>query len=140
VLFLTSVVDDALIDEAIRTGAHGYLLKEIDARGLVQAILDVGAGKSILDPAVTARVLQLARGGGAADPLAKLSAQERRVLALISEGKINKEVATELGLSEKTVKNYLSNIFEKLQVSRRAQAAALYAQDSRTAADRAIRP
>jgi two-component system, NarL family, response regulator DevR len=128
VLVLTSVVDDTLVDEAIRAGAHGYLLKEINGRGLVQAIFDVAAGKSILDPAVTSRVMQLVRSGGGRDTLADLSPQERRVLALIAEGKTNKEVGVDLGLSEKTVKNYLSNIFEKLHVSRRAQAAAIYAQ------------
>lgn len=129
ILILTSVADDTLVDEAIRAGAHGYLLKEINAPALVQAIRDVAAGRSILDPAVTARVLQLVRSGsGAADVLASLSPQERRVLASIAEGRTNKEVGAELGLSEKTVKNYLSNIFEKLHVSRRAQAAALYAQ------------
>lgn len=128
VLILTSVVDDTLVDEAIRAGTHGYLLKEINSRGLVQAIFDVSTGKSILDPAVTARVMQLVKSGSGRDALAVLSPQERRVLALIAEGKTNKEVGTELGLSEKTVKNYLSNIFEKLHVSRRAQAAAIYAQ------------
>lgn len=128
VLILTSVVDDTLVDEAIRAGTHGYLLKEINSRGLVQAILDVQTGKSILDPAVTARVMQLVKSGSGRDALAVLSPQERKVLALIAEGKTNKEVGTELGLSEKTVKNYLSNIFEKLHVSRRAQAAAIYAQ------------
>jgi two-component system, NarL family, response regulator DevR len=130
VLVLTSVVDDSLVDEAIRAGAHGYLLKEINGRGLVQAIFDVAAGKSILDPAITARVLQLVKSGGARDTLADLSPQEKRVLALIAEGKTNKETGTELGLSEKTVKNYLSNIFEKLHISRRSQAAAIYAQRS----------
>ncbi|MEO6569706.1 MAG: response regulator transcription factor [Opitutaceae bacterium] len=130
VLVLTSVVDDALVDEAIRAGAHGYLLKEINGRGLVQAIFDVAAGKSILDPAITARVLQLVKSGGARDTLADLSPQEKRVLALIAEGKTNKEVGNDLGLSEKTVKNYLSNIFEKLHISRRSQAAAIYAQRS----------
>lgn len=130
VLVLTSVVDDGLVDEAIRAGAHGYLLKEINSRGLVQAILDVSTGKSILDPAITARVMKLVKSGGNQDALASLSPQERRVLALIAEGRTNKEVGTELGLSEKTVKNYLSNIFEKLHVSRRAQAAAIYAQKS----------
>lgn len=129
VLVLTSVADDTLVDEAIRSGAHGYLLKEINGRGLVQAILDVAAGKSILDPAITARVMRVMKSGGSVrDPLADLSPQERRVLALIAEGRTNKEVGNDLGLSEKTVKNYLSNIFEKLHVSRRAQAAALYAQ------------
>ena len=129
VLILTSVADNALVDEAIRAGAHGYLLKEIDGRGLVQAIRDVAAGKSILDPAITARVMQLVKTGGAApDPLAVLSPQERRVLALIAEGCTNKEVGVRLGLSEKTVKNYLSTVFEKLHVSRRAEAAAIFAQ------------
>ena len=130
VLVLTSVVDDSLVDEAIRAGAHGYLLKEINGRGLVQAIFDVAAGKSILDPAITARVLQLVKSGGSRDTLADLSPQEKRVLALIAEGKTNKEVGNDLGLSEKTVKNYLSNIFEKLHISRRSQAAAIYAQRS----------
>jgi len=132
VLVLTSVADDTLVDEAIRSGAHGYLLKEIDSRGLVQAIHDVAAGKSILDPAVTARVMQIVRAGGAADnALASLSPQEKRVLALIAEGLTNKEVATQLGLSDKTVKNYLSTVFEKLHVSRRAEAAVIYTQQKR---------
>jgi two-component system response regulator DevR len=129
VLFLTSVVDDHLVDEAIRTGGHGYLLKEIDGRGLVQAILDVAAGKSILDPAVTARVMKLLKtSSNQHNLLESLSPQERRVLALIAEGKTNKEVGMEMTLSEKTVKNYLANIFDKLNVTRRSHAAALYAQ------------
>lgn len=132
VLVLTSVADDTLVDEAIRAGAHGYLLKEIDGRGLVQAIRDVAAGKSILDPAVTARVMQFVRSGGGADnALASLSPQENRVLALIAEGKTNKEVAAQLGLSDKTVKNYLSTVFEKLHVSRRAEAAVIYTQQKK---------
>ncbi len=129
ILFLTSVVDDHLVDEAIRSGGHGYLLKEIDGRGLVQAILDVAAGKSILDPAITARVMRLVKTGANQPKLLDtLSPQERRVIALIAEGKTNKEVGTELNLSEKTVKNYLANIFDKLNVTRRSQAAALYAR------------
>ena len=81
-LILTSVADDTLVEEAIRSGAHGYLLKEIDGRGLVQAIHDVAAGTSILDPAVTARVMQFVRSGGVTDnALATLSPQEKRVLA-----------------------------------------------------------
>ncbi|MDB6093431.1 MAG: DNA-binding response regulator [Verrucomicrobia bacterium] len=133
VLILTSVVDETLVDEAIRAGAHGYLLKEIDRRGLVQAILDVAAGKSILDPAVTARVIQLVKDGSGAtqNVLAILSPQERKVLALIAEGHTNKEVGNELGLAEKTVKNYLSNVFDKLHVSRRSQAAAMYVREAR---------
>lgn len=133
VLVLTSVADETLVDEAIRAGAHGYLLKEIDSRGLLQAVFDVSEGKSILDPAVTARVIQLVKGGSNAsrDALAVLSPQERKVLALIAEGQTNKEVASGLGLAEKTVKNYLSNIFEKLHVSRRSQAAAMFVRESR---------
>ncbi len=129
VLVLTSVVDSSLVDEAIRAGAHGYLLKEIDSRGLAQAVRDVAAGKSILDPAVTARVIELVRSGGPTrDALADLSPQEQRVLALIAEGKTNKEVGADLDLAEKTVKNYLSNIFEKLHLTRRSQAAVFYAR------------
>ncbi len=132
VLILTSVADDTLVDEAIRAGAHGYLLKEIDSRGLVSAIHDVAAGKSILDPAVTARVMQIVRSGGATEnALAALSPQEKRVLALIAEGLTNKEVAARLNLSDKTVKNYLSTVFEKLHVSRRAEAAVIYTQQKK---------
>jgi len=131
VLILTSVLDDTIGDEAIRAGAHGYLLKEVDGKGLMNAIRDVAAGKSILDPAVTARVLQIVKSGSNStrDAFASLSPQEKRVLALIAEGCTNKEVGLKLGLSEKTVKNYLSTVFEKLHVSRRAEAAVIYAQE-----------
>ena len=128
ILILTSVMEERMVDEALKAGARGYLLKEVNGRGLIQAVLDVAAGKSVLDPSVTARVIQLARSGPERDVLAALSAQERRVLALIAEGKTNKEVGQALNLSEKTVKNYLSNIFDKLHITRRAQAAAFYAQ------------
>lgn len=131
VLILTSVIDDNLVYEAMSSGAHGYLLKEINAQSMLQAIIDVAAGKFILDPAVTTRVLNLVRHGAPqseSDKLAQLSAQERRVLALVADGKTNKEIAEQMGLSDKTVKNYLSNIFEKLQISRRSQAAVLYAE------------
>ncbi len=132
VLFLTSSDSPEIVDEAVRAGAHGYLLKEVDGPGLLQALRAVAAGQSILDPQVTARVLALAREGGVPKPLATLSAQEHRVLALIAEGRTNKEAAVALGLSEKTVKNYLGNIFDKLHVTRRAQAAAMFAQNRPT--------
>jgi two-component system response regulator DevR len=135
VLILTSVIDDSLVYEAMSSGAHGYLLKEINIQGLCQAITDVAAGKFILDPAVTTRVLSLMRHGGPPNEdnkLSQLSTQERRVLALVAEGKTNKEIAEQMALSDKTVKNYLSNIFEKLQISRRSQAAVLYAQNRTT--------
>lgn len=130
ILVLTSVDDEKLVDEAIRAGAHGYLLKEINAQSLIRSIHDVAAGKSILDPTVTARVLRLVKehSHSGESALQLLSPQESRVLALIAEGRTNKEVALALQLAEKTVKNYLSTIFEKLQVSRRSQAAVLYAQ------------
>lgn len=130
ILVLTSMDDAKLVDEAIRAGAHGYLLKEINAQTLIHSIHDVAAGKSVLDPSVTARVLQLVKENshGGESALDQLSPQEKRVLALIAEGRTNKEVAQALGLAEKTVKNYLSTIFEKLHVTRRSQAAVLYAQ------------
>jgi two-component system response regulator DevR len=132
VLMVTSVADDTMVDAAIRAGAHGYLLKEIDGRGLVNAIRDVAAGKSILDPAITARVIQLLKSSGPErDALAVLSPQEKRVLGLIADGFTNKEVAVKLELTEKTVKNYLSTIFEKLHVTRRAEAAVIYAQEQK---------
>ena len=128
VLFLTSSAEQSVVDDAIRAGAHGYLLKEINTPALVQAIRDVAAGQSILDPHITARVLELVRGDSAASLLASLSPQEQRVLAKIAEGLTNKEVGNALGLSEKTVKNYLASVFDKLQVTRRSQAAVYYTQ------------
>ena len=133
VLILTSVADEDVVDDAIRAGAHGYLLKEVNGAALIQAIVNVAAGQSILDPAITARVLALMRSNtpttrGLID---SLSPQEKRVLAQIAEGKTNKEVASALGLAEKTVKNYLGTVFEKLHVSRRTQAAAIYAKSQK---------
>ncbi|MEE8241454.1 MAG: response regulator transcription factor [Nitrospirales bacterium] len=128
VLFLTSYADDDAVLATIAAGADGYLLKEIDGEGLLRAIRTVMCGQSILDPAVTQRVLRqvqlLSRVKGDESP--ELSAQEQRVLALVAEGKTNKEIAVALGLSDKTVKNYLANIFQKLNVTRRSQAAAYF--------------
>lgn len=130
VLILTSVASDELIHQAVIAGAQGYLMKEIDPVGLTRAIADAFAGKSVLTPEITARVLRLLREGGtgAGAQLSSLSTQEHRVLALVAEGLTNKEVAEKLGLSDNTVKNYLVTVFEKLQVKRRSQAAALFAQ------------
>lgn len=133
IIVLTSYANDNFVYEAVTSGAQGYLMKEIDPAGLTQAIQDVAAGRSILDPDATSRVLRLLRsGGGSADgaDLSILSTQERRVLALVADGLTNKQVGEQLGLSENTVKNYLVNVFEKLQVKRRAQAAAIYVQQS----------
>jgi two-component system response regulator DevR len=129
-LILTSVIDDNLIYDAMSSGAHGYLLKEINAQGLCQAIADVDGGKFILDPTLTTRLLNLVRTNSTPSSeqgrLSILSTQERRVLALVAEGKTNKEIAEHMKLSDKTVKNYLSNVFEKLKINRRSQAAVLY--------------
>jgi two-component system, NarL family, response regulator DevR len=134
VLILTSFADDETIFESIAAGADGYLLKEIDGDGLLRAITNVAEGKSILDPAITRRVLSRLRMPGPEPKLNSklnlLSAQERRVLALVAEGKTNKEIAVELSLSDKTVKNYLSNTLDKLKVSRRSEAAAVYVRGS----------
>ena len=135
VVVLTSYSNDEYIFEAVSAGAQGYLMKEIDPAGLIQAIKDVAAGRSILDPGVTARVLSLLRsgqGGKASSDLSLLSPQERRVLKLVAEGLTNKQVGGLLNLSENTVKNYLINVFEKLKVKRRAQAAAIFVQQAKT--------
>lgn len=132
ILILTSVIDDNLVYEAMSKGAHGYLLKEINSEGLCQALINVANGKFILDPSLTGRVLNIMRAGSnpltGEDKLSVLSAQESRVLALVAEGNTNKEIAEQLGLSDKTVKNYVSNMFEKLKIHRRSQAAVLYAK------------
>lgn len=133
VLILTSHSSDSYVYEAIIAGAQGYLIKDINPDGLIQAIVDVAAGKCILDPEATTRVMRLVRGqasGGAPSDLASLSAQELRVLSLVATGKTNKEISEALGLSDNTVKHYLGNVFEKLQVKRRSQAAALFTQNS----------
>ena len=134
VLFLTSHSDEEAVTSTILAGAAGYLLKEIGSKALIDAIETVYSGESILDPKVTKAVLNrmslLATGAvarRAADE--KLSPQERRILGLVVEGKTNKEIAKALDLSDKTVKNYLSNAFQKLNVSRRSQAAALFERD-----------
>jgi two-component system, NarL family, response regulator DevR len=134
VLVLTSYADDDLVFDAIAAGADGYLLKEIHGDNLIQAIQDVAAGKSILDPAVTRRVMSRVRAPtspAAQRKLDLLSAQERRVVALVAEGKTNKEIGRAMGLSDKTVKNYLSNALDKLNLTRRAQAVALFITQSR---------
>ncbi len=133
VIILTAFADDETVMQSIGSGAEGYLLKEIDEPGLVRAIKEVAEGRSILDPAVTRRVLNRMNERTGSHPGAKLdrlSAQERRVLELVAQGKTNKEIGLALGLSDKTVKNYLSNLMDKLQLNRRSQAAAFFAQHS----------
>ena len=130
VLMLTSYADDEAVYAAIIAGAAGYLLKQTRGRELVSAIEAVARGESLLDPSVTSSVLTRMRemaSGGHKDKLSDLSEQERRILALIAEGRTNREIAAEVYLSEKTVKNYVSTILGKLGMERRAQAAAFLA-------------
>ena len=126
----TSYADDEAVFASILAGASGYLLKQAGGLDLVRAIERVADGQSLLDPGVTEKVLEKVKrlASGQPDEVTSLSPQEQRVLALVAEGKTNKEIATALGLSDKTVKNYLSNVFDKLHLSRRAEAAAFFAR------------
>jgi two-component system response regulator DevR len=131
VLILTSYPDEDAVLSAIVAGASGYLLKQVRARDLVAALEAVGRGESLLDPAVTGRVLERIRRIAMADQpdeLSQLTAQEQKILLLVAEGKTNKEIAAEVFLSDKTVKNYVSSILAKLNLERRAQAAAYMAR------------
>ncbi|NHC46292.1 response regulator [Motilibacter aurantiacus] len=123
VLILTSYDDDEALFAAITAGASGYLLKQMRGDDLVDAVHRVAAGQSLLDPAVTARVLERLRGGGRPDRLASLTEQERRILAHIAEGMTNRQIAERLTLAEKTVKNHVSNLLGKLGLESRTQAA-----------------
>jgi len=131
VVMLTSYPDEEAVLSAIIAGASGYLLKQVRGRDLVAALESVGRGDSLLDPAVTERVLERVRrvaAGGERDELSELTAQERKILLLVADGKTNKEIAAEVFLSDKTVKNYVSSILAKLNLQRRAQAAAFVAR------------
>lgn len=129
VLMLTSYSDEEAVMGSIMAGASGYLLKEIRSQEIVDAIKKIGAGQSLLDPMVTAGVLERIRNGNDADDgWNQLSNQEQRILEFIADGKTNREIAEEIHLSDKTVKNYVSNILGKLEVSRRSQAAAFLAE------------
>lgn len=128
VLMLTSYSDEEAVMGSIMAGASGYLLKEIRSQEIVDAIRRVGSGQSLLDPTVTAGVLERVRRGKKEDVFAQLTEQEQRILELIAEGQTNREIAGQINLSDKTVKNYVSNILGKLEVSRRSQAAAFLAE------------
>lgn len=135
IIFLTSFTDDTAVMETILGGADGYLLKRVNATGLTRAVHTVAAGQTILDPIVRDAVMTKVDGPGHRGPrlLAKrysLSPQQMRVLALVAEGKTNKEISQALKLSEKTVKNYVRFIFHKLDFTRRSQAAAYFARTS----------
>jgi DNA-binding NarL/FixJ family response regulator len=133
VLFLSSYEDDEAVLAAVFGGASGYLLKHITAEGLMLAIHAVAQGQSILDPAITQPVLtrmRLQKEQALEPQRTTLSVQQQRVLALIAEGKTNKEIGSSLELSDKTVKNYVRFIFQKMKVTRRGQAAAMFIRDS----------
>jgi two-component system, NarL family, response regulator DevR len=135
VLMLTSFADDEALFASIMAGASGYVLKQVRSGELVRAIRAVGAGQSLLDPSVTNAVLERLRKGKHLmkdERLARLSPQEERILTLIADGQTNKEVGDELQLAEKTVKNYVSSILSKLEVARRAEAAAYLARHTTT--------
>ncbi len=130
VIMLTSYADDEAIYGSIMAGASGYLLKQTRGQSLGDAIERVSRGETLLDPAITEKVLERMRtmASGAKDELAALSDQERKILALIAKGKTNKEIAEEIFLSDKTVKNYVSSILSKLNLRRRSEAAAFMAE------------
>jgi len=132
--FLTSFSDEDAVLSAILAGAQGYVLKNIATQALIEAIQAVAAGGSLLDPAITSLALQWLRsmpGTAPRSKLERLSPQEQRIIPLIAEGKTNKEIAEVLGLSDKTVKNYIANMYEKLQITRRPEAATLFSQHSK---------
>jgi DNA-binding NarL/FixJ family response regulator len=135
VLMLTSVVDDTMILEAIRSGADGYLLKEVDADELATAIRKVAAGGILFDPSATCGIIrQIDQRRGAGAGFAHLTARERNLLRSVAEGKTNRQIANEFDLNEGTVRNYMSVIFEKMGVARRSQAVAQYIKSSPPAA------
>ena len=133
ILFLSSYEDDEALLAAVVGGASGYLVKHISAEELLRAIHAVAQGQSILDPTITQPLLtrmRLQKEAESAPLQTALSTQQQHVLALLAEGKTNKEIGMSLQLSDKTVKNYIRFIFQKLNVTRRAQAAALFIRNS----------
>jgi DNA-binding NarL/FixJ family response regulator len=131
VVILTSYADDDAVFAAILAGASGYVLKQTRGNAVADAIAAVARGESLLDPSVTQKVMERMRSATArkeSDPLDKLNEQEHKILQLIAEGKTNKEIAADVFLSDKTVKNYVSSILTKLNLRRRSEAAAFIAR------------
>ncbi len=131
VLMLTSFSDDQALFDSIMAGAAGYLLKQVRGQELAESIRKVGRGESILDPAVTQRVLERIRNPDEDkdERLARLTPTEERILGMITDGQTNREIANHIHLAEKTVKNYVSGILSKLEVSRRVEAAAYLVEE-----------
>ncbi|MFC4854749.1 response regulator [Actinophytocola glycyrrhizae] len=127
-LVLTAFDDERALVEAIMAGASGYLLKQVRGQELVDAVREVAAGRSLLDPVTTAHVLERMRKDAAADELAGLTERERAVLELMGEGLSNRQIAERLFLAEKTVKNYVTSVLAKLGMERRTQAVAWFAR------------
>ncbi|MCU1533725.1 MAG: DNA-binding response regulator [Glaciihabitans sp.] len=126
-LILTAYDDDEAIYAAVIAGAAGYVLKDIRGSGLVDSVRSVAAGRSLLDPSLTAKVIERMRGGGSRDSrLESLSAREKQIMTLIADGLTNREIGLRLSLAEKTVKNYVSGLLAKLGLQRRTQAAVLH--------------
>ncbi|MBH0210492.1 MAG: hypothetical protein A4C66_03560 [Nitrospira sp. HN-bin3] len=134
ILILTSYAEDTTVMAAVQNGAHGYVLKDVRMDDLIRAIRTVASGQGYLDPRVTQQALHWIRTsshlGVTAQGVSRLSPQERLILPLLADGKTNKEIAVQLRLSDKTVKNYLANIFDKLQVKRRTEAVAWFMRES----------
>jgi DNA-binding NarL/FixJ family response regulator len=131
-LMLTSFSDDEALFDAIMAGASGYVLKEVRGSDLVTSIRRVAAGHSLLDPETTARVLERVRAAKLENPEHRLTPQENKILDLLAEGLTNRQIAEAMYLSEKTVKNYVSNLLAKLGMNRRTEAA-VYAARKRAA-------
>jgi two-component system response regulator DevR len=131
VLVLTSSSNERNVQEALSAGARGYLLKDNDGGALARALRLVASGQPVIDPAMAGQMLNLVKHRGemtAAGRLSQLSPQERRVVAFLAEGLTNKEIGDRLGLTEKTIKNYLATVFTKMNIARRSQAAALFVE------------
>lgn len=139
ILVLTSYAEDATVLAAVQSGAHGYVLKDVRTHDLIRAIHTVAEGRGYLDPRIAQQALQWIRtrprAGILPKGLGQLSPQERLIMPLLADGKTNKEIASQLHLSDKTVKNYLANIFDKLHVKRRTEAVAFYLRATERSAD-----
>jgi DNA-binding NarL/FixJ family response regulator len=140
ILILTSYAEDGTVVAAVQNGAHGYVLKDVRTDDLVRAISAVAEGRGYLDPRIAQRALHWIRmqpgQDGVSSSRSTLSPQERLIVPLLAEGKTNKEIAAHLKLSDKTVKNYLANIFEKLHVKRRTEAVAWFIREGRSSYDK----